>query len=340
LRDVVFNFGETTGFDMAVNRRQSMGAVAGALLALRFSAARAQGGSVPRIGILLFDSPRSEPIASLLHALDRMGYIDGKTIAIEYAFAEAKPERLPELAAQLVQLKPDVIFAFGGDVVPFAKKATTSIPIVAWMSNDPVESGMVASLARPGANITGITLVYDELAGKTLAFLKEAAPAMTRIAVLWNPDHADPEFREMKRAAVALGVQLQSLEVRRTDDFDRAFKAALGERAEGLVIVSSRLMSRQRQDIAEFAARNLIIVAGGWGEWAKDGALLTYGPNTTEVMQRVALYIAKILRGARPSDLPMERPTHFDLIINLKTAKLFGLTVPPTLISRADQVIT
>jgi putative ABC transport system substrate-binding protein len=135
-------------------------------------------------------------------------------------------------------------------------------------------------------------------------------------------------------------VQLQSLEVRRLADFDGVFKAALGERAEGLIIVSSRLMSRQRQQIAEFATKNRLIVAGGWGDWTKDGALLTYGPNTTETMQRVAIYVAKILKGARPSDLPMERPTHFDLIINLKTAKLFGLTVPPTLMGRADQVIS
>jgi len=323
-----------------MNRRRCIAAMAGAVLSVRFAAATAQGVNVPRIGLLLFNSPRSEPIGPLLQRLDAMGYVDGKTITIEYRFAEGKAERLPDLAAQLVQLKPDVIFAFGGDVVPFAKKATTSIPIVAWMSNDPVESGIVASLGRPSGNVTGITLVYDELAGKTLAFLKEAAPAISRVAVLWNPDHADPEFREMKRAAVTLGAQLQSLEVRRPDDFDMAFKAALAERAEGLVIVSSRLMSRQRQQIAEFAAKNRIIVAGGWGEWTKDGALLTYGPNTTEFMQRIAIYVAKILKGARPSDLPIERPTHFDLVINLKTAKLFGLTVPPTLLARADQVIS
>ena len=237
--------------------------MAGALLSMRFAAATAQVGHVPRIGILLFNSPGTEPIAPLLQGLEAMGYVPGKTVAIEYRFAEGKPERLPELAAELVQLKPDVIFAFGGDVAPFAKKATISIPIVAWMSNDPVESGLVASLGRPGGNVTGITLVYDELAGKTLGFLKEAAPAVSRVAVLWNPDHADPEFRETKRAAVALGVQLQSLEVRRPDDFDKALKAALAEQAEGLVLVSSRLMSRQRQQIAEFAAKNRIIVAGG-----------------------------------------------------------------------------
>ena len=322
-----------------MNRRRYMGAMGGALLSLRFPAAKAQGGNVPRLGILLFKSPHMEPIGPLLQGLDTMGYVDGKTITIDYRFAEGKHERLPDLAAQLVQSKPDVIFAFGGDVVPFAKRATTSIPIVAWMSNDPVASGIAPSLGRPSGNVTGVTLVYDELAGKTLGLLKEAVPAVSRVAVLWNPDHADPEFREMKRGAAALGVQLQSLEVRSPDDFDGAFKAAVRERAEGLVIVSSRLMSRQRQQIAEFAAKNRLIVAGGWGEWTKDGALLTYGPNTAELMQRVALYVAKILRGARPSDLPMERPTHFDLVINLKTAKSFGLTVPPTLLSRADRVI-
>jgi putative ABC transport system substrate-binding protein len=269
-----------------------------------------------------------------------MGYVEEKTIAIEYRFADGKPERLPDLAAQMVQIKPDVIFAFGGDVAPFATKATASIPIVAWMSNDPVDSGMVASLGRPGGNVTGITLIYDELAGKTLALLKEAAPAVTRVAVLWNPDHADPEFREMKRAAAALGVRLQSIEVHRPEDFDRAFKAALDERAEALVIVSSRLMSRQRQQIAEFTAKNQIIVAGGWGEWTKDGALLTYGPNTGEMMRRVATFVAKILKGARPSDMPIERPTHFDLAINLKTATAFGLTISPTLLGRADQLIS
>jgi putative tryptophan/tyrosine transport system substrate-binding protein len=314
--------------------------MAGALLSSRFAAATAQAANVPRIGFLLFNSPRSEPIGPLLQGLDAMGYVDGKTIAIEYRFAEGNPERLPDLAAQLVQVKPDVIFAFGGDVVPFAKKATTTIPIVAWMSNDPVESGVVASLGRPGGNVTGITLVYDELAGKTLAFLKEAAPVVSRVAVLWNPDHADPEFREMKRAAASLSVQLQSLEVRRPSDFDAAFDAASRERAEGLVIVSSRLMSRQRQQIADFAAKNRIIVAGGWGEWTKDGALLTYGPNTAELMQRVATYVAKIIKGARPSDLPMERPTHFDLVINLKTAKLFDLKISRSLLGRADQVIS
>jgi putative tryptophan/tyrosine transport system substrate-binding protein len=323
-----------------MDRRRYLGAFTAALLSTQFPVATAQERKVPRLGFLLFNSPSTEPISPLLEALEALGYADGRTITIEYRFAEGRSERLADLAAQLVQTKPDLIFAFGGDVVPFARKATASIPIVAWMSNDPVESGTVASLARPGGNVTGITLVYDELAGKTLDFLKEAVPAVSRVAVLWNPDHADPEFRETKRAAASLDVKLQSLEVRRPDDFAQAFRAALRERAEAMIVVSSRLMSRQRQQIAEFAAKNRIIVAGGWGEWAKDGALLTYGPNTTELMQRVATYVAKLLKGARPSDLPMERPTHFDLVINLKTARAFGLNLPPTLVGRADRLIS
>jgi len=323
-----------------MNRRRAIGATVIAVLSLRTVAATAQGGKVPRLGLLLFNSPKAEPIGPLLQSLEAMGYVDGKTIAIEYRFANGKAGLLPTLAAELVQLKPDVIFVFGGDVAPFAKNATTSIPIVVWTSNDPVESGLVASISRPGGNVTGITLVYDELAGKTLGLLKEAVPAITRVAVLWNPDHADPEFRETKRAAVALGVHLHSLEVRRPDDFGAAFQAALSARVEGLVIVSSRLMSRQRSQIGEFAAKNRIIVVGGWGEWMKDGALLTYGPNTAEMMKRVAVYISKIIKGARPSDLPMERPTHFELVINLKTATALGLTLPPTLLSRADQVLS
>jgi len=313
--------------------------MAGAFVGLHLARATAQGSRLPRVGFLLFNSPSTEPLAALLRKLEDLGFVDGKTITIDYRFAEGKPERLPELALELIQLKADVIFAFGGDVASFAKKATESIPIVAWMSNDPVKNGLVASIARQGGNITGITLVYDELAGKTLGFLKEAAPAISRVAVLWNPDHADPEFRETVRAAHTVGVQIQSLEVRRPEDFDKAFNAASNQRAEGLVIVSSWLMSRQRQQIAAFAAKHRVLVAGGWGEWTKDGALLTYGPNTTDLMGRVAMYIAKIIKGVHPSDLAVERPTHFELVINLTTARAFGLSLPSTLIARADRVI-
>ena len=321
-----------------VDRRTFLGTLSIGLLAAPL-AAEAQPTKVPKIGVLLYNSPQTEPLGPLLEGLRVLGYVDGKTMAIEYRFAEGRAERLPELASELVLLKPDVIFAYGGDVALHMKKATGSIPIVAMASNDPVQSGLVASLARPGANATGITLVYDALAGKVLELLKEAVPGIARVAVLWNPDHADPEFRETQRAATALGVRVQSLEVRRSGDFDGAFKAALSEHAEGLIIVSGRLLIQQRRQIAEFRAKNRIAMAGGWGDWTRDGFLLTYGPNTVEAMRRIPVYIDKILKGAKPANLPVEQPTKFELVINLKTAKALGLTIPPSLLLRADQVI-
>ena len=322
-----------------MDRRTFIGAIGGSLIAVPVLAAAQPSAKLPRLGVLLYNPLQSEPVAPLLEDLQKFGYVDGKTIAIEYRSADGKPERLTDLAAELVRLKPDVIFALGGDVAPFAQRATATIPIVAWVSNDPVQSGLVWSLGRPGANITGVTLVYDDLAGKTLDLLKEAVPRITRVAVLWNPDHADPEYRETQRAAAALGVRLQSLEVRRPSDFEGAFKLALAERSEALIVVSSRLISLQRQQIAEFTARNRIVLAGGWGAWTKDGALLTYGPNTVDVMRRVAVYVDKILKGAKPADLPMERPTRFELTVNMKAAKALGLTIPQSLLLRADEVI-
>lgn len=323
-----------------LTRRQLLTALgAGAFGAPRAVLAQHGPGKVARIGVLLFNSPQTDSIGPLLESLRALGYVDGKTAAIEYRFADGKAERLPELAVELVRLKPDVIFAYGGDVAPHAKKATGTIPIVVMVSNDPVETGLVASVGRPGANVTGVTLVYDELAGKVLELLKEALPGITRVAVLWNPDHADPEFRQTQRAATTLGVRLQSLEVRRAGDFEGAFKAVRAERAEGLVIVSTRLLFQQRQEIAEFGARNRIPMAGGWGDWTKDGFLLTYGPNTAEAMRRIPVYIDKILKGARPADLPVERPTRFELVINTKTARTLGVKIPNSVLLRADRVI-
>src|SRR5712672_2439015 len=195
-----------------------------------------------RIGILLFNSPQIDPIGPLLQGLQTLGYTEGKTVAIDYRFADGKFERLPSLAAELVSLRPDVIFAYGGDVAPHAKKATSTIPIVAMVSNDPVQSGLVASMSRPGENVTGVTMIYDELSGKIVELLKEAVPTISRVAVLWNPNHADPEFRETQRAASTSGVELQSLEVRTANDFAGAFDAALRQHAEGLIIVSARLL--------------------------------------------------------------------------------------------------
>src|SRR3954467_3415566 len=292
-----------------------------------------------RIGILLFNSPQIDPIGPLLQGLQALGYTDGKTVAIDYRFADGKFERLPSLAAELVSLGPDVIFAYGGDVAPHAKKATSSIPIVAMVSNDPVQSGLIASMRRPGENVTGVTMIYDELSGKIVELLKEAVPTISRVAVLWNPNHADPEFHETQRAASALGVNLQSLEVRKSGDFEGAFDAALRERAEGLIIVSSRLLLQRRQQIGEFGGKNRIIMAGNWNDWTKDGLLLTYGPNPAEMMRGIAGYVNKVLKGARPADLPMERPTRFELTLNLKAAKTLGITLPNSIMTRADELI-
>ena len=321
-------------------RRRSFVAGLGAATAWPPFAWSQQLGKVPRLGMLLFNSPQADPIGPLIQGLGALGYVDGKTIAVEYRYAEGKAERLANLAVELVQLKPDVIFAYGGDVAPYAKQATASIPVVVMVSNDPVQSGLVTSIRQPGFNITGITLIYDELAGKMLDLMKEALPEISHVAVLWNPDHADPEFRETQRVAIARGVKLLSLEVRRPSDFDGAFKAAIDQRAEGLILVSSRLLLAQRQKIKEFTITTRIPAVGNWGDWAvKDRFLFTYGPNTDDAMRGIATYVNKILRGARPADLPIERPTRFELVVNAKAAQAFGIKLPDSIITRADKVI-
>jgi len=314
--------------------------VALSVLAAPLAADAQQAGKVARVGVLLYSTPQADPnISSFRQALRDLGYVEGQNLSIEYRFAEGKPERLPDLAADLVRLKPDVIFALSGDVTPAAQKAIRTIPVVMWVSNDPVQMGFVASLARPGGNITGVTLILDELAGKRLALLKEVAPRVSRVGILWNPDHADPEFREIQRAARALDVRLQSLEVRQGDDFDTAFQIATKAHIEAIIVVSSRLMHRHRQRILDFAAKNRLPLVGDWGPWAPEGGLLSYGPNVGEMVRRTAAYIDKILKGAKPADLPVEQPTRFELVVNLKTAKALGLTIPQTILIRADHVI-
>jgi putative tryptophan/tyrosine transport system substrate-binding protein len=322
-----------------MDRRAFLGTLAGGLLA-RSRAAVAQQPRIPRVGMLLYGTPQVDPnVADFRRSLRDLGYVEERTVRIEYRFAEGRPERLPELAVELVQLKPDVIVALGGDVTPSAQQATRTIPIVMWISNDPVQAGLVPSLARPGGNLTGVTLILDALAGKQLALLKEAAPRISKVGILWNPEHADPEFRENQVAARALGVQLRSLETRRAEDFDAAFEVATREHAEALIVISSRLMSLQSQRILDFAAKSRVPMVAGWGPWAQRGALLSYGPNLPQMAQRAATYVDRILKGANPGDLPIQQPTTFALVINLRTATALGLTIPPSLLARADQVI-
>jgi putative ABC transport system substrate-binding protein len=248
-------------------------------------------------------------------------------------------ERLTEAAAELVRLKPDVIFSLGGEQAPIIKQATATIPIVVVVSNDPVASGLVKSLARPGGNITGLTWVQEQLAGKAIELLKDAAPSVSRAAVLWNPQHTDPEFRETERAARTLAIKLQSLEVRKPEEFEGAFHAIARESPEALIVIGSRLMFLNRQRIGDFAAKYRLILVGN-NFWVPHvGGLLNYGANVTELIRKAAGYVDKILRGARPSDLPMQQPATFELVINLKAAKTLGLIVPPTLLARADNVL-
>ena len=321
-----------------IHRRRFL-VFAGALLAASDVGAQ-QAGKIARLGVLLFSTPEGDPnLQAFRLGLGELGYVEGKNLTTVYRYAEGKSERLASLATELAALKPDVIFAIGGDVAPFARTATNVIPIVMAVSVDPVRAGLVPSLANPGGNVTGVTYVSSDLAAKRLQFLKEAAPKISRVAVLWNPDHVDPEYGETRVAGRALGVQVQSLEVRGLGDFAAAFQAAVAGRAEAIVAVSSRLMTFGRQQIIEFGALHRLPVVSGWGPWAQAGALLSYGPDLNAVVRRAATYVDRILKGASPANLPVEQPTKFELVINVKTAKALGFTIPQSILLRADRVI-
>ena len=324
-----------------IRRRHFITLLGGAAIAWpRLVLAQHARKAVARVGALLFGTPETEPnVGAFRRGLRDLGYVEAQNLVIEYRYAEGKPERLRALAAELVAIKPDVIFALGGDVAPLVRAATSTIPIVMAVSQDPVQTGLVASLARPGGNITGVTFVSSDLAAKRLQFLHEMAPDLARVAVIWNPDHIDPEYRETQIAGKTLGIQIQSLEVRTTDDIDAAFQAAISARAQALVPVSSRLMTANRARIIQFSSQRRLLLASGWGPWAREGALFSYGPDLDVITRRAAVYVDKILRGARPDELPVEQPTTFQLMINGKTAKALGLTVPRSLLSIADEVI-
>jgi len=240
--------------------------------------------------------------------------------------------------SRLKDAAPDIV-VLGGDLVRVVKEATNTIPVVMLTSYDPVESKVINSFARPGGNMTGVAYVGAETGAKRLQYLKEAAPSLTRVAVLWDPGHPDGEFRDMQRVASQLGVQLQSLEAARPEDFEAAFQAVTRERAQALMVVSSRLMNINRPRILEFAAKQRIPLVSGWGPWVRSGGFMSYGPDLDVLVRRAASHVDKILKGARPGEIPVEQPSKFELLINLKTARALGLTVPPSLLARADHVI-
>ncbi|MFL5228388.1 MAG: ABC transporter substrate-binding protein [Microvirga sp.] len=321
-----------------MRRRRFIGLLGGAA-AWPF-AAGAQPAASAKLGILLYSSPTADPQTPVvLRALAELGHREGRNLALAYRYAEGRPERLPDLAADLIETRPDVILAIGGDVAPIAKKTTQTIPIVFITSADPEKQGLVASLARPAGNATGVTFLQDELASKRLELLKEAAGRTSEVGFLWNPDHADNEERDAERAAQALGVRLHRLGVRGAGDFDAAFEAARQARADALYVVSSRQTVLNIDRIVGFAKQARLPLAGGWGAWAKAGGLLSYGPDTADMARRAAAHIDRILRGAKPADLPVEQPTKFQLVINLATARALGLDVSSSLLTRADEVI-
>lgn len=295
---------------------------------------------VPRLGVLLFSTPQADPnYPAFRQRMTELGYVEGKNVTTVYRFAEGKPDRLPALATELVTLKPDAIFALGGDVAPFVRTATTTIPIVMAVSVDPVQAGLVTNLAKPGGNLTGVTWVTSEVAAKRLQLLKEAVPQVSRIAVLWNPNHVDPEYGATRAAARNLGIEVQSLEIRGPADFDEAFRAAENARAEAIIVVTSRLMFFARERIMTFAGQRGIPVVGGWGPWAQAGALLSYGADVNASVRQAASHVDRVLKGASPSSIAIEQPTQFALVLNRKTANSLGLSIPQSLRVQASQIL-
>lgn len=302
-----------------------------------------QPKKVPRIGYLSATSPSTNPAwtEAFRHGLRELGYVEGKNIVIEYRYAEGKLDRLRELAAELVRLKVDVIVTGGPATTPAVKEATVTIPIVMGFDNDPVGSGFVSSLARPGGNITGLSALSPELSGKRLELLKEIVPRLSRVAVLGSSTLSGYAqiLREVEIAAGAFGVQLQHLDVRDPKDIETAFRAASKGRAEAVLVLVSAVLNSHRIQVADLAVKNRLPAVYGQPQYVEDGGLLSYAPSYTDLFRHAATYVDKILKGTKPADLPVEQPTKFELIINLKAAKQIGLTIPPNVLARADRVI-
>jgi putative tryptophan/tyrosine transport system substrate-binding protein len=302
-----------------------------------------QPAKVPRIGFLSSLSPAvvSARMDAFRQGLRELGYVEGKNIVIESRWARGKIERVPELAAELVRLKVDVIVTGGPSVNRFAKEATVTIPIVLAFDNDPVGNGFAASLARPGGNITGFSTEYPEISGKQLELLKEIIPKLSRVAVLGNSTQpGNPqELREVELAAKAFGVKLQYLDILSSKDIETAFQAARNGQADAVLVLASQLVTSDSKQFVELAAKSKLPAIYWSPEFVEAGGLMTYSANITDLFRRAATYVDKILKGSKPADLPVEQPTKFEFIINLKAAKQIGLTIPPNVLARADRVI-
>src|SRR6266540_4196166 len=319
-----------------MNRRETIVALV-ALGAVPLAAEAQQATKVPRIGYLwgnLTGSPHMTE--GFREGLRDLGYVEGRNVVIEFRDAEGKLERLPALAAELVALKVDVIVVGGTVAALAAKQATRTLPVVFVSAIDPVTDGLVTSLARPGGNVTGLSALSSELVGKRLEQLKQAVPGVSQVAVLWQPgalgERTEKDLRkEAEFAARALGLRLQFVEARGPDDIDRAFSDMTKARAGALTVLGSTMLINERRRLVDLAARNRLPAMYGLREYVDAGGLMCYGPNNADMSRRAATYVDKILKGAKPGDLPGEQPTKFELVINLKTAKALGLTIPPSL---------
>jgi len=311
-----------------------------ALLAAPLAAQAQQPGKVPRIGGLVVASPGFPPIEGFRQGLRELGYVEGRNIAVEYRYAEGRADRYGALAAEVVRLEPDMIVVWGTEFTQTVRRVTPTIPIVFALADRPVEMGLVANLARPGGNVTGLTTLSFELSAKRLELLKEGLPKLTRVAALYAPDpRVASTLKEMASAARSLGIRLQPLEARGSEDFDRAFAEMAREQADAVVLLPTALSPTLGARIADLALRRRLPAIGQGREFVTAGALMAYAANWTDIARRAATFVDKVLKGAKPADLPVEQPTKFELSINLKTAKALGLTIPPSLLQRADQVI-
>jgi len=320
-------------------------AVLGLLLTAPLAADAQQAGKVPRIGFLSLTSPSDRPplLDAFRQGLREVGWVEGQNIVIDYRYAEGRVDRLPDLAAELVRLKVDLIVASAGtQVATAAKNATETIPIVMIFVRDPVGNGLIASLARPGGNVTGVSGSAGlEIFAKQLELLKETVPKIRRLAILSNPTNAYHQLaiREVNVAARSLGVQLQLLGARGPNEFDGAFAAMAKERVGALLVLSDAIFGYHQTRLVDLAARSRLPAAYSVRDYVEAGGLMSYGPSILDSYRQAATYVDRILKGAKPAELPVEQPSKYELVINLKTAKVLGLTIPPSLLARADEII-
>jgi putative ABC transport system substrate-binding protein len=324
-----------------MDRRAFLGTLTGSLLAAPLATEAQQRGKVPVVGVLNSGfTGQSTAIAAFRSGLIDIGLVEGQTITLEIRSAGGKPDALPALAAELLQRKVDFILALGPAALKAATGATGSIPIIAFdLETNPVAGGYARSLARPGGNVTGLFLDHPALTGKWLELIREVSPNSRRVALLWDSTTGRWQLAAAQAAAERLGVGFEVLEVRSVADFPGALSAGVRKGARVLIQLSSPLVDRNSGQTADFTLKHRLPAISMFRAFSEGGGLMSYGPNRREYDRRLALYVDKILKGAKPGDLPIEQPTHYELVINLKTAKALGLTIPPSLLQRADQVI-